>query len=77
VPEYEVVLAPSPGSAPDPPGSWRPYSAAYELEPGDVLTIQADTNVRARTILQVRVTAVEDQPPRITVEQIGTPISAS
>jgi hypothetical protein len=77
VPEYEVVLAPSAGSPPDPPGSWKPYSAAYELEPGDVLTIEADTNVRAPAIQQVRVTVVEDQPTRITVEPIGTPISAS
>jgi hypothetical protein len=77
VPEYQVILALPPGSAPDPPGSWKPYGAAYELEPGDVLTIQADTGVRPPAIQQVRVTAVEDQPPRITVEPIGTPISAS
>jgi hypothetical protein len=54
-----------------------PASVAYEVEPGDVLTIEPDTNVRSRTILQARVTAVEDQPPRITVEQLGAPISAS
>ena len=75
MPEYDVVLVPAPGSAPDPAGSWKRYSSAYELEPGDVLTIEADTQVRARTILQVRVTAVEDQPPRITVEPIGGPLS--
>jgi hypothetical protein len=77
VPEYEVVLVPSPGSAPDPLGSWKPYDAAYELEPGDVLTIQADTRVRPPGIQQVRVTAVEDQPLKITVAPIGAPISQS
>jgi hypothetical protein len=77
VPEYEVVLVPSPGSVPDPPGSWRLYSAAYELEPGDVLTIHADTRVRPPAILQVRVTAVDDQPLKITVEPIGPPIGQS
>jgi hypothetical protein len=77
VPEYEVVLVASPGSEGDPPGSWKPYSAAYELEPGDVITIEADTGVRPPAILQARVTNVEAQPPRITVEPIGTPISAS
>jgi hypothetical protein len=77
VPDYEVVLVPSPGFGPDPHGSWKPYDAAYELEPGDVLTIQADTRVRPPAILQVRVTAVEDLPLRITVAPIGTPISQS
>jgi hypothetical protein len=77
VPEYEVVLVPSPGSAPDPTGSWKPYNAAYELEQGDVITIEADTRVRPPAILQTRVTGVEHQPLRVTVEPIGPLISES
>jgi hypothetical protein len=59
---------------PDPTGWWKPYGAAYELEPGDVVTIEADTNVRAKAFLRVRVTVVEERPPRITVEPIGAPV---
>jgi hypothetical protein len=77
VPEYEVVLVPSLGSAPDPPGAWKRYEAAYELEPGDVITIAADTSVRPPAILQARVKVVEHKPLRITVEPIGPLISGS
>jgi hypothetical protein len=79
VPEYEVVLVPTPGSASGPQGSWKPYESEFELERGDVLTIHADTQIYrgGPMILQVRVTVVENDPPRVMVEALGPPLSNS
>jgi hypothetical protein len=79
VPEYEVVLVPSPGYGLDPTGSWKPYDSEFELEKGDVITIHADTRIYrgGPMILQARVTVVENEPPKITVQSLGAPISNS
>jgi hypothetical protein len=55
------------------------FNAKFGLEPGDVITIEAASRVHpgAPMILQARVTLVQEEPLRVTVQPLGAPISAS